>query len=162
MKEDSLARKMTEARRKKEYRSLSSVKNVVVFWTAAEGEKTWLKKIRESFPGVKLDKLCFLPADYQGLLTDDVVYIRAEDLGFGGKIMNEKLFQVLEKPYDLFIDLTKESNVLIDYVLKSSMAVCKAGMPKENFEADIVLEGVNDPQEFLYGLVKLLSNLKEY
>lgn len=162
MKEDSLARKITEVPRKKKYSSLSSIKRAVVLWTAGEKEKGWLKKIREGFPGVKWDKICFVPDGYQGSLSADTVYIQTGDLGFGGKITNERLLQVLENPYDLFIDLTEESNVLTDYVLKSSRAACKAGMPKENFEADIVMEGGNDPMVFLEELIKLLSNLKEY
>lgn len=104
----------------------------------------------------------FLPANYQGLQVDDVVYVKAEDVGFGGKIMNDKLFHVLEKPYDLLIDLTRESNVLVDYVLKNSQAKCKVGMEKEGFEADIVLKGISDPVVFIGELAKLLSDLKEY
>ncbi|HBO27954.1 MULTISPECIES: DUF6913 domain-containing protein [Culturomica] len=162
MKGDSLARKMTEVRREKEYSHMHTVKSGVVFWIAGGGEQPGLETIREKFPEVKMDKVCFLPANYQGLQVDDVVYVKAEDVGFGGKIMNDKLFHVLEKPYDLLIDLTRESNVLVDYVLKNSQAKCKVGMEKEGFEADIVLKGISDPVVFIGELAKLLSDLKEY
>lgn len=162
MKEDSLARKTTEAQREKKYHSLHWVKNGLVFWIGGSEEAAWLKAVREKFSGVKMDKICFIPPSYQGILTEDTTYIKTEDLAFGGKIMNDRLFQVLEKPYDLLIDLTTESNVLIDYILKNSRAKCKIGMPKDNFEADIVLEGSRDTVDFIGRISGMLADLKEY
>lgn len=162
MKEDSLARKMTEAQREKKYQSLHRIKNGLVFWVAGSEEGSWLKAVREKFSEVEVDKMCFVPPNYPGILTEDVIYIKTEDLAFGGKIMNDKLLQALEKSYDFFIDLTTESNVLIDYVLKNSRAKCKISMPKDNFEADIVLEGSKDPIVFINELSGMLSDLKEY
>lgn len=65
------------------------------------------------------------------LETDDLVAVRNADLGFGGKIRNGRLIAMLGCKYDLFIDLNKENNALIKFVLQHTQASCIVGMKKE-------------------------------
>lgn len=162
MKEDSLAKKMTEAERTKEYKGLESMKHGLVFWVADEQETTWLNHLADKFPGLKTDKLCLIPDTGQKSAQEGVIFVRKEDLMFGGKIQNEGLKRVLSENYDILIDLSLVSDVMTDYILKNSQAVCKVGVPKENYEADIMLEGVADTADFIEKLYEVLSKLKKY
>lgn len=162
MKEDSLVKKAAEVKRGKEYPVLESVKSCVVVWCAHEKEKVYLKEIARRLPGVKVEKICFLPEGMEALQPGQVTYVKDEELGFGGKIMNAPLEEMLAKKYDLLIDLSEGENVMVEYILKHSQAKCKAGRVKENFEADIMVDGVEDMSGFIEQLFVIMSKLKKY
>lgn len=162
LKEDSLVRRQDKTLREKEYKELKDIKKCLVFWVTDPEERKWLKEVSAIFKGARIDRLCFVPAGVEILETDDTVVMRNEDLGFGGKIQNEKLLKILEKKYDLLIDLTPVSSVLGNYVLHNTQTMCIAGMKKENSEADLVIDGVNGPMDFIEKLANILSQIKKY
>lgn len=161
-KEDSLARRKGATDRAVEYQELKSIRKCLVFWVADEDEDSWLKNMLEVFRGVKLDKLCFLPAGGEMAESGNLVIMRNEDLGFGGKIQNERLMKILDCPYDLLVDLTTESSVLGNYVLTNNQAKCIVGMKKENGVADILIDGTSGPVDFIQKLSALLSEVNRY
>lgn len=162
IKEDSLVKRQESVVRSSEYKELKSVRTGLIVWSVAEGQADWLKKISEYLPEVKFDKLCYMPSKSAVPELLGAFVIKNEDLGFGGKILNSKLPDVLERQYDLLIDLSTESNVLLNYVLLSSKALCKVGMNRSCGERDITIEGVSEPLEFIDKLVEILSSIKKY
>lgn len=157
IKEDSLLKKQGTVERSVEYRDLKSLKTCLVFWVANENQSAWLKVLGDRLKGVKMDKLCFVPDHIEILVTDGTVTMKNEDLAFGGKIRNKDLLELIEKKYDLLIDLSTVNNVLINYVLRNSRSRCKIGMKREGFDADIVIEGVTQQREFIDKMFEFLS-----
>lgn len=162
IKEDSLSKKTDITGRVLEYQELATIKTCLVFWVADHEQSVWLKKLTDKLKGVKTDKLCFIPKGFEEITSADIISIRNEDLGFGGKIQNDRLPAVIAKEYDLLIDLSTLSNGLIVHCLTNSRAHCKVGMKKEGFEADIIIDEISDPLVFIDKLFELLSKLKKY
>lgn len=162
IKEDSLARRKDAAERHSEYKDLKSVKTGLVIWYASEQQNDWLKKLSECFKEVEFDKLCYMPAK-EGIPDPvNTLVLRNDDLGFGGKIAQEQLPGMLERKYDILVDLSTESNVLLNYVLLNSRASCKVGMDREGGERDIVIDGVTEQLTFIDKLAGILSEIKRY
>lgn len=161
-KEDSLARRGGITERSLEYKELKDLKRILVFWVASSDCREWQKKIRSSLKQVEMDKLCFVPTGVEMLESDDMVTLRNEDIGFGGKVQNERLLDLLNQKYDLVIDLTETSNTLINYVLMNSRAACIVGMKKEGGVADIVINGATQPMDFINKLIEVLSGINAY
>lgn len=103
IKEDSLAKRKDSVERQAVYKELKSVKNALVIWSACVPQADWLKKLAVDFKEVKFDRLCYMPAKGEVSAPADALVIRNEDLGFGGKILNEGLPAILAKRYDLLI-----------------------------------------------------------
>lgn len=162
IKEDSLVKKTAERKRVKEYPELHAIKSAVVVWCAHENQDSLLKQLHRKLPQVKWEKICFLPEGYQTLQLDHVTYVKDEELGFGGKILNDSLSALLDRDFDLLVDLSEGQNVMVDYILKNSRAKCKAGMRKENFEADLMIDGAADAGDFIEKLFVVLAQLKKY
>lgn len=161
-KEDSLAKRKELKDRKVEYKGLKDIHTCLVFWIAGEEDKGALKNLYEQMKHVEFDKLCFVKEGAEFLEADNVVTLRNEDLGFGGKIQNERLYSLLSREYDLLIDLTGTSNVMINYVLTNSQAACIAAMKKEGGTADFIVDGVAGQKEFIDRLIELLAQINKY
>lgn len=162
IKEETLTKKSGTADRKKEYNEIKSVKTCLVYWVADENQAIWLKMLNDRLGSAKIDKLCFIPENVEILVTDETVAVKNVDLGFGGKIQNDNLLRLMEKEYDLLIDLSMVNNVLADYVLRNSVAKCKVGMKREGFEADIVIDGVAGQTEFIEKMFEFLAGVRKY
>lgn len=162
IKEDSLAKRSDGAVRVAEYKELWEIRSCLVFWVADAEQEVWLKKVAKKLDGVKIDKLCYIPKDYTGACAAGAVCVRNEELGFGGKILNDCLPEVLGRTYDLLIDLSVAGNGLVNYCLNHSAARCKTGMSKEGFEADIIIDEVSDPAVFIDTLFEVIANIKKY
>lgn len=162
IKEGALPKNAENNKRKVVYKTLPEIRHCLVVWTAQEAQSEWIKKISEEFKGVKIDKLCFVPAEAPVPNLGNLAVMRKEDLGFGGKLQNEEVIRQLEREYDLLIDLSTDTEPLVNYVLTASMAVCKASMKKEGFEADVVIDCCPEPLTFIHQLKELLSQLKQY
>lgn len=161
-KEDSLTKRSGLVDRNVGYKGLKEIKDCLVFWQADPESEQWIAELNRQMPGVRLDKLCFVPTGVEFLETDDMVTFRNEELGFGGKIQNERLHTVLSRNHDLLLDLTPISNAMIQYVLTTSQACCIAGMKKEGGVADIIVDGVKQPVEFIKELTKILAEINKY
>lgn len=162
MKEDSLAKKMVEPERKKMVPDMKELKSCLIVWKADEKEGEWLKCLEEKLGKVEKDRVCFIPQGMEKIQADGVVYVKDEELKFGGKILNQQVPGILQKEYDLLIDLSEGGNVMLDYIVKNSRACCKAGMKKEGKNADIMVEGVADVTDFIGRLFIILTKLKRY
>lgn len=162
IKEDSLSKRKDVGERQAVYKELKSIKNALVIWSACEGQADWLAKLEVNFQGVVFDKLCYVPAREGVAVPADALVFRNEDLGFGGKILNPNLPVILAKRYDLLIDLSAEANVILNYVLLNSKALCKVGMGREGGEYDLMIKGVAEPLVFIDRLKEVLSEIKEY
>ena len=160
IKENALSKKAGKGNRVLEYRNLKAIKTGLIFWTATPGQTEWLEAFSKGWEGVKFDKLCFVPAGVEIPETEDKVTLRNEDLGFWGKIRNDRLSALLNKEYDLLIDLNVSSAALINYVLTHTRAHCIAGWKKEGGIADIVVDGGNEPITFMNELSVLLADIK--
>lgn len=161
-KEDSLAKRTGLVNRVLEYPERQDIKKCLVFWMENPEAANWLKALSATFQNVKIDKLCFVPDEWEGEAEGDFVIMKNEDLGFGGKIQNERLLEILECPYDLMIDLSTETTVMGDYVLSNNRAKCIATMKKENAKGDLIIDGVRNPVDFIEKLNNFLSEIKKY
>ncbi|MEG0795580.1 MAG: hypothetical protein RR397_03585 [Odoribacter sp.] len=161
-KEDSLSKRNEAVERIVEYQSLKDIKTCLIFWVADANQNEWLRQFIQHFPNVKINKLCFISSGVEMLVTDDIVVMHNEDLGFGGKIQNDSLLAMLKERYDLFVDLTTVSNAMIDYVLLNSQAKCIVGMKKEGARADITIDSVSGQLEFIDKLAEILVKVNKY
>jgi len=161
-KEDSLAKRGKTAARTVVYKPMKEIRKVLVFWVADPAQDRWLRKLSGIFAGAHIDKLCFVPEETEMPETGDVVTLRNEDLGFGGKIQNDRLTELLNKKYDLMVDLTMNSNALIDYVIRNTHAGCITGTKKTGAEADIVIQGIHEPLGFMDRMKDVLSGINVY
>lgn len=162
MKQDSLRRKIAETERKKEFRTLETVQTMLVLWTPHEKEIVWWKKLEHTFPRVEKIGICFVSAGEEVVETGKTIYVKTEELKFGGKIVNERLQEALSREYDLLVDLSMVSSVMIDYVRKNAKAACKAGIFREDAEMDLLIEGADEPLDFIEKLHTVLSKFKKY
>lgn len=162
LKEDSLAKRNEASNRVVEYKELKDVRSCLVFWTVCPDQGKWLDKVMEKLPQVKVSKLCFVPAGAESPVREDIVTMSNEDLGFGGKIQNQRLHDLLEHQYDLLIDLNPVANALINYVLTNSRSNCVVGMKKENGMADFVVDVDTDPLQWMDQAFGVLSEIKRY
>ncbi len=94
--------------------------------------------------------------------SDNLVVFRYEELGFGGKIQNERLYKELSKEYDLLVDFTAVSNVMTQFVLNNSKAHCIVGMKREGAVGEIIIDGVNNQQELAIKLTALLAAINRF
>ncbi|MDE7074960.1 MAG: hypothetical protein K2O69_07970 [Odoribacter sp.] len=161
-KEDSLAKRTGLVNRVSEYPEREGIKKCLVFWMENPEAANWLKALSATFKDVKIDKLCFVADDWEGEEKDGVVVLKSADLGFGGKIQNAHVLEILERPYDLLVDLTAESTVMGDYVLSNNQAKCIATMKKENAKGDLIIAGSRNPIDFIEKLNNFLSEVKKY
>lgn len=162
IKEDSLVKRQGSVERCSEYKGLKSVRTGLIIWSGADEQAEWLEKISECLRDVKFDKLCYMPPKVTAPNPVNALIIKNEDLGFGGKILNTQLPDLLGRQYDLLIDLSTESNTLLNYVLLNSKALCKVGMNRDGGERDITIVGVSQQLEFIDKLTEVLSGIKEY
>lgn len=162
LKEDSLNKRVGNRTREVEYKEKEEIKTCLVFWSADTDQNKWLRKLESDFAGVRIDKLCFIPDGIEMPETRDLVAMRNADLGFGGKIQNERLITMLGRKYDLFIDLNKETTALIKFVLQHTQASCIVGMKKEGGVADIVIDEVTEPFDLINKLNVILSGINKY
>ncbi len=134
----------------------------LIFWTAEEGTAEWQRELTGRWEGIRFDRLCFVPDGAESPEGGDVVRLCRSDLGFGGKIRNERLQDLLAREYDLLIDLNKSAIPVINYVLANSRAHLIAGWKKEGGIADIRVVGAEEPRLFLNELSKILSEIKKF
>ena len=162
IKENTLKKRSGKLKRKVEYKEWKDIKNCLVFWTAHPDQNLWLDRLPSVLKGIKIEKLCIVPSGTEGQAADGVIWVRDEELGFGGKIRNEGLEQILATSYDLLIDLTVPSTVLGNYILLNVRADFMVGMKKDNSLADIVIDGPDNPKAFTDQLTEILSAINKY
>ncbi len=162
LKKDSLNRRLGEVDRQVAYKGYEEIRNALVFWNVHADQEKWLQQIVNDFPGVKIDKLCFVPEGSKVAVSDEWVILKNSDLGFGGKIQNTRLQSLMQQRYDIFIDLTENVSALAKYVQMHIPAAFVVGMKKEGGVADIVVEDVNGPIQFVDELKKILSGINRY
>lgn len=161
-KEDSLAKRMELAERTVAYKELEKLRTCLLFYTAGTELKAAAEVLKKKMPGVKFAKLCFVPSGVEIMETEDAVFFHYEELGFGGKIQNERLYEELAKEYDLLVDFTADCNVMTQFVLNNSKAHCIVGMKREGAIGEILIDEVKDLQNFAVKLTQLLAGINSY
>lgn len=161
-KEDSLAKRKELTTRHVEYKPFKDIKSCLVFWSAGGDEKKCLQKLSENLKDVKLTKLCFVAEGMEVPASDETVILRNEDLGFGGKIQNERLHVLLTQKFDILVDLNTTSTALFNYVLTNTQASCIIGMKKEGAVADITIDGISDAADFIDKFTEILVHINKY
>ncbi len=160
-KERALKKKVREDR-EVEYKSLKEMKSGLIFWTVEEREVDWQKELKGRWEGIRFDRLCFVPDGVECSEGPEVVRLYKGDLGFGGKIRNERLLELLAREYDLLIDLNKSATPIVNYVLANSRAHLIVGGRKEGGIADIRVAGAKEPRLFLNELSEILAEIKKF
>ena len=93
---------------------------------------------------------------------EEVAVIGEDDFTFWGKVKNEHLKQVLDKQYDMLVDLTPRVDVVGRYILAHSRASFAVGMKKEGGLADLVVAPAVDVSDFIKQLTVILAQIKRY
>lgn len=161
-KEDSLAKRTESGDREVVYKSLADIRSCLLVYVAGEEPSAAMELLKEKMPGVRFGRLCFVPSGVEISETAGTVTFRNEELGFGGKIQNELLHKELSVEYDLLVDLTTVGNVMIQYVLTHSKAHCIVGMKREAAIGDIIVNGVENFEEFADKMTALLVEINRY
>ena len=162
LKEDSLAKRIELEGRTVSYKELDKIRTCLLFYPAGGEPKLAIDVLRKKMPEVKFGKLCFVPSGMEITEAEDVVFFRYEELGFGGKIQNERLHKELAKEYDLLVDFTVDCNVMTQFVLNNSRAHCIVGMKREGAVGEILIDGVKEQQDFAVKLTHLLAGINSY
>ncbi|MDL2283193.1 hypothetical protein LJB94_01600, partial [Odoribacter sp. OttesenSCG-928-G04] len=140
---------------------LDKVKTCLIVWKTHTDELRWQDKLKKELPQAKIDKVCIIQQDYQEERRNDIIYINSDDVDMKGKINNQQLNELLEKKYDLLIDLNSSTDVLSDFVVRNSHALCKVSMVKESDVTDIMIDGVTNENDLITQTIAILSKFKK-
>ena len=143
------------------YKELADMKVCLALATAdAEGQRA-VEGLAGRMKGVKVEGV-YLAEGKEGTIEGaDALVVRGGDFSFWGKLKNGRLQEVLDREYDLLVDLTAESSVLGRYVLAHSRAAFIAGRKKEGALADVVVAPTTDTADFVNQLIEILEHIKK-
>ena len=143
------------------YKELADMKVCLALVTAdAEGQRA-VEGLAGRMKGVKVEGM-YLAEGKEGTMEGaDALVVRGGDFSFWGKLKNGRLQEVLDREYDLLVDLTAESSVLGRYVLAHSRAAFIAGRKKEGAFADVVVAPTADTADFVNQLIEILEHIKK-
>ena len=160
--EKVLAKKHSRVAASVQYKEKEEVKTCLLFYVAGEEVEEAIEALQQGMPKTKFQRLCFIPSEREVLDRLDVIYYRQNELGWKGVFANARLEEVLSKKFDLLIDLTTNSNVFTQYVLKNSNAQCIISKNEADGFADIVVNEMKDEREFVKKLMVLLAEISSY
>lgn len=148
-------------RREAVYKELADMKECLALATAdAEGQRA-VEGLAGRMKGVKVEGV-YLAEGKEGTIEGaDALVVRGGDFSFWGKLKNGRLQEVLDREYDLLVDLTAEGSVLGRYVLAHSRAAFIAGRKKEGAFADVVVAPTADTADFVNQLIEILEHIKK-
>ena len=148
-------------RREAVYKELADMKECLALATAdAEGQRA-VEGLAGRMKGVKVEGV-YLAEGKEGTIEGaDALVVRGGDFSFWGKLKNGRLQEVLDREYDLLVDLTAEGSVLGRYVLAHSRAAFIAGRKKEGAFADMVVAPTADTADFVNQLIEILEHIKK-
>lgn len=160
-KERFLDKRSRATRREAVYKELADMKVCLALATAdAEGQRA-VEGLAGRMKGVKVEGV-YLAEGKEGTIEGaDALVVRGGDFSFWGKLKNGRLQEVLDREYDLLVDLTAESSVLGRYVLAHSRAAFIAGRKKEGALADVVVAPTTDTADFVNQLIEILEHIKK-
>ena len=160
-KERFLDKRSRATRREAVYKELADMKVCLALATAdAEGQRA-VEGLAGRMKGVKVEGV-YLAEGKEGTIEGaDALVVRGGDFSFWGKLKNGRLQEVLDREYDLLVDLTAESSVLGRYVLAHSRAAFIAGRKKEGAFADMVVAPTADTADFVNQLIEILEHIKK-
>lgn len=160
-KERFLDKRSRATHREAVYKELADMKVCLALATAdAEGQRA-VEGLAGRMKGVKVEGV-YLAEGKEGTIEGaDALVVRGGDFSFWGKLKNGRLQEVLDREYDLLVDLTAESSVLGRYVLAHSRAAFIAGRKKEGALADVVVAPTTDTADFVNQLIEILEHIKK-
>ena len=160
-KERFLDKRSRATHREAVYKELADMKVCLALATAdAEGQRA-VEGLAGRMKGVKVEGV-YLAEGKEGMMEGaDALVVRGGDFSFWGKLKNGRLQEVLDREYDLLVDLTAESSVLGRYVLAHSRAAFIAGRKKEGALADVVVAPTTDTADFVNQLIEILEHIKK-
>lgn len=160
-KERFLDKRSRATHREAVYKELADMKVCLALVTAdAEGQRA-VEGLAGRMKGVKVEGM-YLAEGKEGTMEGaDALVVRGGDFSFWGKLKNGRLQEVLDREYDLLVDLTAESSVLGRYVLAHSRAAFIAGRKKEGAFADVVVAPTADTADFVNQLIEILEHIKK-
>lgn len=160
-KERFLDKRSRATHREAVYKELADMKVCLALATAdAEGQRA-VEGLAGRMKGVKVEGV-YLAEGKEGTIEGaDALVVRGGDFSFWGKLKNGRLQEVLDREYDLLVDLTAESSVLGKYVLAHSRAAFIAGRKKEGALADVVVAPTTDTADFVNQLIEILEHIKK-
>ena len=160
-KERFLDKRSRATHREAVYKELADMKVCLALVTAdAEGQRA-VEGLAGRMKGVKVEGV-YLAEGKEGTIEGaDALVVRGGDFSFWGKLKNGRLQEVLDREYDLLVDLTAESSVLGRYVLAHSRAAFIAGRKKEGTLADVVVAPTVDTADFVNQLIEILEHIKK-
>ena len=160
-KERFLDKRSRATHREAVYKELADMKVCLALATAdAEGQRA-VEGLAGRMKGVKVEGV-YLAEGKEGTMEGaDALVVRGGDFSFWGKLKNGRLQEVLDREYDLLVDLTAESSVLGRYVLAHSRAAFIAGRKKEGALADVVVAPTTDTADFVNQLIEILEHIKK-
>lgn len=160
-KERFLDKRSRATHREAVYKELADMKVCLALATAdAEGQRA-VEGLAGRMKGVKVEGV-YLAEGKEGTIEGaDALVVRGGDFSFWGKLKNGRLQEVLDREYDLLVDLTAESSVLGRYVLAHSRAAFIAGRKKEGAFADVVVAPTADTADFVNQLIEILEHIKK-
>lgn len=160
-KERFLDKRSRATHREAVYKELADMKVCLALATAdAEGQRA-VEGLAGRMKGVKVEGV-YLAEGKEGTMEGaDALVVRNGDFSFWGKLKNGRLQEVLDREYDLLVDLTAESSVLGRYVLAHSRAAFIAGRKKEGTLADVVVAPTVDTADFVNQLIEILEHIKK-
>lgn len=160
-KERFLDKRSRATHREAVYKELADMKVCLALATAdAEGQRA-VEGLAGRMKGVKVEGV-YLAEGKEGTIEGaDALVVRGGDFSFWGKLKNGRLQEVLDREYDLLVDLTAESSVLGRYVLAHSRAAFIAGRKKKGAFADVVVAPTADTADFVNQLIETLEHIKK-
>lgn len=89
-------------------------------------------------------------------------YLTPQKISYGGKIKDEALRKVLEKDYDLLVDISEKADGIYDYVAGQVDAKCRIGRDRPEGRYDVEFADVKNAKDWIVRLDDLLKTIKTY
>lgn len=162
LKEKALNKRSVLNDRRVCYLEWKDIRSCVVMADASDEAFKTVAMLEGKLKGVALERLYLVGDRKDCIETDDAVWLKNGDLGFGGRIRNNKLGDLLLREHDLLVDLTRQSTALSRYVLSACHASCIVGMKKDDSVADVVIASAKDGDELVDKMMNIFGCIKRY
>lgn len=113
---------------------------------------------------VELEVVCYVPSPKRipQEKSEREHYLTPQSVAYSGKVKEEPLRQVLEKSYDLLVDLSEKADGIYDYIVGQTEAKCKIGRERPGGRYDVAFADVRDAADWQERLDYLLKAIKPY
>ncbi len=146
--------------RTKEFVEPSQVKRCLLLRSTRGDNSCYVATLKEIFPHIDFVELWHVSTGTLSPSDSNAITISKHNLTKSGYKDADPAVELLNTPFDWYIDLSNDNSELAELLLLESMAKCKISWRYlGNFVADITVKDLKGRKEFVSGLKELFVTL---